>query len=223
MTQNHSNFFSQIKEIAKNIEERGPDPRGGSLGSSVSLDDAAGQGRCRRLGSPAERYDELQDHDGQVEVHHVTDLETTELDARRIGNSDRPEGFDGFETSVLDNQPREPGPSMPEKGSFAPLPEFAEQSQKYDPNHGRNASNIDRHEDEGRGRELGSDLALQVSNTRKPELSPDFAEPKATSGIQWLRGPAESKAKEEAVMSESIEGKTSTAGKEFQEDYGKAE
>ena len=59
-----------------------------------------------------------------VDVNLVTD-EATELDARRIGNSDR-EGFDGFETSVLDNQPKEGGPPRPEKGSFAPLPEVLE-------------------------------------------------------------------------------------------------
>ena len=125
VTQNHSNFFSQIKEIAKNIEEREQNPRVGSLGSSTSLDEAAGQGPSRGHGSPPDQRDELpeDDENAEVEVHHVTDLETTELDARRIGHSDRPEGFDGFETSVLDNQPRDTGPPLPEKGSFAPLPE----------------------------------------------------------------------------------------------------
>lgn len=54
VTQNHSNFFSQIKEIAKNIEERGHHPGVGSLGSSTSLDDAAGQGRSRGRGSPGD-------------------------------------------------------------------------------------------------------------------------------------------------------------------------
>lgn len=54
-------------------------------------------------------------------------MEMTELDAAKIGNSARPEGFTGFETSIVDNMPREIGPSMLEKGSFAPLPEYNEQ------------------------------------------------------------------------------------------------
>ena len=53
-------------------------------------------------------------------------MEMTELDAAKIGNQTRPDGFTGFETSIVDNMPRDIGPSMLEKGSFAPLPEYNE-------------------------------------------------------------------------------------------------
>ena len=83
VTQNHSNFFQQIKEIAQNIEDGGQNQVDGNQSRAGGEDQAA------------------------VDVNIVTD-EMTELDARRIGNSDR-EGFDGFETSVMDNQPKENG------------------------------------------------------------------------------------------------------------------
>ena len=60
--------------------------------------------------------------EAEVDVNLVTDEETTEPDPRRAGHQGRPEGFDGFETSVLDSQPTA-GAALPEKGSFAPSPE----------------------------------------------------------------------------------------------------
>ena len=61
-----------------------------------------------------------------MRVQLETDMELTELDAAKIGSNENKEGFTGFETSIVDNMPREPGPSILEKGSFAPHKEFSE-------------------------------------------------------------------------------------------------
>jgi len=92
-----------------------------------------------RIHSRIEQHPDLdQAEDGQmndnpeIEVNLITDMETTELDARNVGNSMRRGGFDGVETSVHDNQPYDDRQALPEKGSFAPSPEHVAQLQRFD-------------------------------------------------------------------------------------------
>ena len=95
------------------------------------MDQTAKQITERGRGASAERRNEgrtKEENDGEaeVEVNLVTDAEAVEPDVGQIGNSERPDGFDGFETSVQDHQVEDSGPRRPEKGSFAPSPEYAE-------------------------------------------------------------------------------------------------
>ena len=122
------------------MEERGV-TRGASIGTMESSAEKFGlreepmpndvtrrqsQGRIDGHDGQEDRGPEAHQHQDGVNVQHETDVELTELDAAKLANQDNKDGFNGFETSIVDNQPRDSGPSILEKGSFAPLPEFSE-------------------------------------------------------------------------------------------------
>ena len=63
-----------------------------------------------------------------------------------------------------------------------------------------------------------------MMDTREPGLSPDFAEPKGTSGVQWLHGRADASRKDNFLFdAKSADVEAQDAEKESPEDLGQAE